>query len=564
MDTTNNDAAFWIAGYTDYLRDVVGAADTTQLRYLPTVRRFIATCSGPGALDWTGLSVLRVTEFIREEAAHRTGHGRTSPASATRSFLRFLAWRGVAPSGLDRAIPRIRRARHASLPTRLSSEQLERLLQRPAAPSPAAYRDRAILSLLAGLGLRAGEVATLELDDLDWHAGQLRLRAGKCRRERVLPLPQEVGAALAEYLQHGRPQHRERRVFLTLTDPARTVQAAAVSEIVQRNLVRAGIPLGRRAGAHTLRHTAASSMVNGGASFKEVADVLGHRSLQTTGIYAKLDLDVTRQCGAALDRRRAMSGDIDFDQHLEAYLAIRDALGLTVGTRGRLLHNFLDYTCGAAEPDMPIRAMTAVAWACDHAPPGCGDAGKAHRLMVARGFLTYLSAVVPGTEVPAYGLVAGHRRRRPYIFSDAEIEANTMPRPPNHLLRRVPPQNQSRSSTADPQLTARCLLSVFCMPRHIRTVPRDWEFFVSIRTLVDTLSNRAPERSSEKCGSISLINAKLSQIALKIFLDDLVESQTEKVEPGHARLVRSAGHETLNEGIKIDRAANPAKRAVIA
>ena len=120
-----------------------------------------------------------------------------------------------------------------------------------------------------------------------------------------------------------------------------------------------------------------------------------------------------------------MSGDIDFDQHLEAYLAIRDALGLTAGTRGRLLHNFLDYTRGAAEPDMPIRAMTAVAWACDHAPPGCGDAGKAHRLMVARGFLTYLSAVVPGTEVPAYGLVGGHRRRRPYIFSDAEIEALT-------------------------------------------------------------------------------------------------------------------------------------------
>ena len=291
MDTTNNDAAFWIAGYTDYLRDVVGTADATPLRYLPTVRRFIATCSGLGAPDWTGLSVLRVTEFIREEAAPRTGHGRTIPASATRSFLRFLAWRGVAPGGLDRAIPRIQRARHASLPTRLSSEQLARLLQRPATPNPAAYRDRAILSLLAGLGLRAGEVATLELDDLDWHAGQLCLRAGKCRRERMLPLPQEVGAALAEYLQHGRPQHPERRVFLTLTDPARTVQAAAVSEIVQRNLVRAGIPLGRRAGAHTLRHTAASRMVNGGASFKEVADVLGHRSLQTTGIYAKLDLD---------------------------------------------------------------------------------------------------------------------------------------------------------------------------------------------------------------------------------------------------------------------------------
>jgi site-specific recombinase XerD len=291
MDTTNNDAASWIAGYADYLHDLVGATDSTRLRYLPTVRRFIAACSGPGAPDWTGLSVQRVTEFIREEAAHRSGHGRTAPASATRSFLRFLAWRGVAPSGLDRAIPMIRRARHASLPTHLSSEQLARLLQRPAAPGPAAYRDRAILSLLAGLGLRASEVATLELDDLDWHAGQLRLRAGKCRRERMLPLPQEVGAALAEYLRHGRPHHQDRRVFLTLTDPARTFQAPAVTAVVRRNLVRAGIPLGRLTGAHMLRHTAASRMVNGGAGLKEVADVLGHRSLQTTGIYAKLDLD---------------------------------------------------------------------------------------------------------------------------------------------------------------------------------------------------------------------------------------------------------------------------------
>ena len=291
MDTTNNGAVSWIGDYTDYLRDVVGVADTTRLRYLPTVQRFIAACSGPGAPDWTGLSVQRVTEFLREEAAHKTGHGRTAPASATRSFLRFLACRGVAPSGLDRAIPRIRRARHASLPTHLSPEQLARLLQRPNAPSPAAYRDRAILSLLAGLGLRAGEAAILELDDLDWYAGQLHLRAGKCRRERVLPLPQEVGATLAEYLRSSRPHHQGRRVFLTLTDPARTIQAATVSAIVHRNLVRAGIPLGRLAGAHMLRHTAASRMVNGGASFKEVADVLGHRCLQTTGIYAKLDLD---------------------------------------------------------------------------------------------------------------------------------------------------------------------------------------------------------------------------------------------------------------------------------
>ena len=290
MDTTDH-ADAWVAGYMDYLRDIVGTADATRVRHLPIVRRFLADCldrDGPG---WTGLSVQRVAEFIRHEAAQRTGYGRTAPACATRSFLRFLAWRGAAPSGLDRAIPAIRRARHASLPPHLSADQLARLLERPAAPCPTGYRDRAILMLLARLGLRGGEVAALELDDVDWRAGQLRLCAGKCRREHVLPLPQEVGAALAEYLRHGRPPHGGRRVFLTLAAPVQPFcQAAAVTKIVQRNLVRAGIPLGRLTGAHMLRHTAASRMVNGGASFKDVADVLGHRSLQTTGIYAKLDL----------------------------------------------------------------------------------------------------------------------------------------------------------------------------------------------------------------------------------------------------------------------------------
>jgi len=291
MNTTDH-AGTWTAGYTDYLRDVVGAATATCVRHLPIVRRFIVACAGAGDPDWTGLSVQQVTEFIKHEAAQRTGYGRTAPACATRSFLRFLAWRGVVPSGLDRAIPAIRRARHASLPPHLSSEQLACLLERAAVPGPTEYRDRAILLLLARLGLRAGEVMALELGDLDWRAGQLRLRAGKCRRERALPLPQEVGAALAEYLQHGRPRHRNRRVFLTLTAPVQAFcQPAAVTKVVQRNLARTGIPLGRLTGAHMLRHTAASRMVNRGASFKDVADVLGHRSLQTTGIYAKLDLD---------------------------------------------------------------------------------------------------------------------------------------------------------------------------------------------------------------------------------------------------------------------------------
>jgi len=135
-----------------------------------------------------------------------------------------------------------------------------------------------------------------------------------------------------------------------------------------------------------------------------------------------------------------MSGDTDCGRHLEAYLAIRDALGLAAGARPRLLRSFLDHACAATAPGMPIRAAAALTWACDHAPPGCGDAGKAYRLTVARGFLAYLSGVVPGTEVPTHGLLASQRRRRPYILSDAEIEvlaAAAAKAPPRGTLRPI-------------------------------------------------------------------------------------------------------------------------------
>jgi integrase len=199
--------------------------------------------------------------------------------------------RGVVPAGLDRAIPAIRRWRHASLPPRLSTAQVDQLVAAVGA-GPTARRDRAILLLLARLGMRAGEVVRLDLDDLDWRNGLVRLPIGKGRRERVLPLPQEVGAALADYLRHDRPAAQSRRVFLKATPTAQPFGgSAAISRLVKRRLARAGVSLPGRIGAHLLRHTAASQMANRGASFKDIADVLGHQSLQTTALYAKLDLD---------------------------------------------------------------------------------------------------------------------------------------------------------------------------------------------------------------------------------------------------------------------------------
>jgi integrase/recombinase XerD len=146
-------------------------------------------------------------------------------------------------------------------------------------------RDRAILVLLARLGLRAGEVAGLELDDLDWAAGEISVRGKGDRRER-LPLPADVGEALAGYLAGGRPRTGCRKVFLRLSAPVTGLTVAAVTAVVYRACARAGLP---RAGAHRLRHSAASAMLAGGGTLTEVGQVLRHARLQTTAIYAKID-----------------------------------------------------------------------------------------------------------------------------------------------------------------------------------------------------------------------------------------------------------------------------------
>jgi len=284
-----NDASFWISSYDDYLRDIVGAAPATRVRYIRVVRPFVRSCLVAGD-GWARLSVGQITDFISKEASSKQRCGRRQPAVAVRSFLRFLTWRGLAPNGLDRAIPRTRLARHASIPRRLSPVEIDRLIE-AAAGGEAPRRDYAVLLLLVRLGLRCSEIVELSLDDIDWRTGLLRVCVGKSRRERMLPLPQDVGTALAEYIQHERPAGLGRAVFIGVNNPPTPLRdPTAITCMVKRTLIRAGIPLGRLSGAHMLRHTVASQLVNSGASLQEVADLLGHQRLQTTAIYAKLDL----------------------------------------------------------------------------------------------------------------------------------------------------------------------------------------------------------------------------------------------------------------------------------
>jgi site-specific recombinase XerD len=281
----------WLAAYDTYLDQVVGLAVGTRQGYLRTARRFLTACFGSAAPDWPSLTAPMITAFVHQETASRHGASRQGPAVAVRSLLRFLVFRGEIRPGLEAAAPIPPQWTHAALPARLTPQEVELLLATAHDGTARGRRNRALLLLLARLGLRAHEVVSLCLDDIDWADGRLGIRPGKTHQARSLPLPQEVGEALVAYLQGGRPQSDRRHVFLQCRPPFQPLTRRAVWWVVRQAFQRASLPPRPRTGSHLFRHTAASQMLNHGASFKDIADVLGHRSLQTTGIYAKLELD---------------------------------------------------------------------------------------------------------------------------------------------------------------------------------------------------------------------------------------------------------------------------------
>jgi site-specific recombinase XerD len=281
----------WLRDYNAHLEHVAGLALRTRQGYGYLVRRFLTAWCGTEPPDWSALTAARITAFVSQEAAIRRNTGRKQPAVAVRSFLRFLVFRGAIRPGLEAAAPSPPQWKYASLPSRLTPTDVERVLTVHHDGSVIGVRNRAILFCLARLGLRAQDVVLLRVDDVDWAEGRLTLGPGKSRRARTLPLPHDVGQALVAYIRDGRPPGPSRHVFLRSRPPFRALTSAAVWAIVRQAFTRAGLVVPQGIASHIFRHTVASQMVNQGASFKEVADVLGHQSIQTTGIYAKLDLE---------------------------------------------------------------------------------------------------------------------------------------------------------------------------------------------------------------------------------------------------------------------------------
>lgn len=232
----------------------------------------------------------RIRDAIRHEAQHRSLSATSGMVTSLRSYLRYLAATGQCRPGLDGAVPTVAGWRLSALPRYLVESDVERVIESCEQRDPAGLRDRAILLLLARLGLRGGDIVALRFDDLDWGRGQVSVR-GKSRRSVRLPLPQDAGDAILAYIKDGRPPLAARQVFLCAYAPHRPLRTASiVSAVVASALRRAGIDNPPSRGAHLLRHSAATSMLRGGASLDAIGAVLRHRSADTTAHYAKVDI----------------------------------------------------------------------------------------------------------------------------------------------------------------------------------------------------------------------------------------------------------------------------------
>jgi integrase/recombinase XerD len=274
-----------LAEFEDHLLADRGLSDRTVANYRRVAALFLADRFPDGQLLLGQLAAADVTAFMLAQAGWRTPGWLSATVTGLRALLRFLYLRGYTPLALAAAVPAIAQPRPAVSVT-LSPEEVEKLLASCDRKTAIGLRDHTILTVLARLGLRAGEVAGMYLEDIDWRAGELAVR-GKGSQGR-LPLPVDVGQALSDYLRQRRPVHEWRNVFLQARAPYGPLGRCGVSDVVQHACQRAGVDVVR---AHRLRHSAAMQMHRAGAGLIEIGQVLRHRHVFTTTIYARADTD---------------------------------------------------------------------------------------------------------------------------------------------------------------------------------------------------------------------------------------------------------------------------------
>jgi site-specific recombinase XerD len=282
------------AKFGEYLQSERGLAPATFFRRLPTIRRFLCEVCPTGRDDLGKITQADVVRYVERHARDGSPQSGKSMCASLRAFLRYLHHKGLNPLPLAGCVPSIRQWKLANLPTYLSAEQVQKVLDSCDRASATGRRDYAILMLLAKLGLRANEVSTLTLDDIDWRSGEMCVRA-KGRQRAVMPIPPDVGAAVVDYLRDARPSSSCRRLFLrTLAPRVGFASSYAITMIAKAALKRAGIRGLAWQGAHLFRHSLARELLRSGATLSEIGQLLLHESHDTTRIYAKVDIDGLR------------------------------------------------------------------------------------------------------------------------------------------------------------------------------------------------------------------------------------------------------------------------------
>jgi integrase/recombinase XerD len=292
---TESGSGPYLRRYEDYLRRDRGLTINSVHVYVPFIRDFLSTQTiQAGCLSQEAIDTLKIRSFLVAQTKGRSGEYTRLLATSLRSFFRFLFFTGETTRDLSSSVPMVRKYRMSVPPSFLSPEQTENVLTATDRSTSSGRRDYAVLLLLARLGLRAGEVVSLELDDIHWRAGEIVIR-GKGRMVDQLPLVSDVGEALVAYVRHDRGVSSSRRVFLRTWAPRVGLTGpAAVGHIVRLALARAGIRRSGRGAAHLFRHGLATKMIRHGASLTEIAEVLRHRSQNTTAIYSHVSFEALR------------------------------------------------------------------------------------------------------------------------------------------------------------------------------------------------------------------------------------------------------------------------------
>lgn len=281
-----------IHAYERFLIDERNLAPHTVAHRRLTASRFLSEQSGRGPLNLCKLRAPDVTAFVQRHMRDHSPFYARHLTTGLRLFLRYLHYKGLINTDLSVSVPSVARWSLSTLPKHLPAAQVQRVLRCCDRSTPLGRRNYAILLLLARLGLRAGEVVKLNLEDIDWENGRVAVCGkGRCAQ---LPIPSDVARAIAHYLRRDRPKCVCRRVFIRDHAPISGFCGAnAIASMVKRALVKAGVESARK-GAHLLRHSLATDMLRKGASLDEIGEVLRHRSPDTTAIYAKVDINALR------------------------------------------------------------------------------------------------------------------------------------------------------------------------------------------------------------------------------------------------------------------------------